>query len=95
MTSIELRTALERRRQDLKLSYRVLQKRTGLGYNTVRRIFTDPFACGFKNVLIVCETLGCCLVFTVEHQIGDEIVSGTQPPLDEVVQGLKNDLMAE
>lgn len=88
MTNTELRTALERRRQDLRMSYREIQKRTSVGYNTVRRVFKDPFSVGFKTVLMVCETLGCTLMFSIENLIPDDIESGTQPPHEEVVEEL-------
>ena len=89
MTSIELRTALERRRQELGMSYRDIQRRTTLGYNTVRRAFTNPFTVHFKNILMICETMACTLLFSIENQMPDEIESGTQPPAEMVMKELK------
>lgn len=90
MKEIDLRTALERRRQQLELTFRELQKKTKLGYNTVRRVFKTPFEVRFRSILTVCEAMGCGLGFSIENQIPDDIESGTQPPPEEVIEDLKN-----
>lgn len=73
MKDDEFKLVLTNRRKDLGLTYRQIQKRTELGYNTVRRVFTDPFNCRIGSVLRVAVAMGCDLVFTVENKIGEEL----------------------
>lgn len=91
MTKRELKKQLRDRQKELKLSFRDLQARTGLGYNTVRRVFDNPFQCRFQSVLIVCETMGCSVAFAVENNIADDVESGTQPPPEQVIKELKGE----
>lgn len=73
MKNEEFKAVLTNRRKDLGLTYRQIQKRTTLGYNTVRRVFSDPFNCRIGSVLRVAVAMGCDLLFTVENKIGDEL----------------------
>ena len=73
MTDKELHEALVKRRNDLGMSYRDIQNRTGLGYNTVRRCFSDPFESRSTTLILVARTMGCELVFCIANSIGDEL----------------------
>lgn len=73
MKEDEFKEILTTRRKDLGLTYRQIQSRTALGYNTVRRVFSDPFNCRIGSVLRVAIVMGCDLLFTVENKIGDEL----------------------
>ncbi len=73
MKDEEFKSVLMDRRKDLGLTYRQIQKRTALGYNTVRRVFSDPFNCRIGSVLRVVVAMGCDLLFTVENKIPDEL----------------------
>ena len=73
MKDNEFKAALDKRRQSLGMSYRDIQRRTSLGYNTVRRVFTDPMNCRIGSVIRVVTAMGCYLDFTVEQHIGDEL----------------------
>lgn len=89
MKEKELCKALDERRESLKMSFKDLQRRTGLGYNTIRRIFKQPFGVALEKVLVVHETMGCSLMFGIERDIPDEIESGKQPPAEEILEELK------
>lgn len=73
MKDKEFKAVLTNRRKDLGLTYRQIQNRTALGYNTVRRVFSNPFNCRIGSVLRVAVAMGCDLLFTVENKIGDEL----------------------
>lgn len=73
MKDIELKDTLQTRRKELGMSLRDIQSLTGLGYNTVRRVFADPFKCGLNSVIAVVRSMGCELIFAVENGIGDEL----------------------
>ena len=73
MQDNEFKDAITTRRTDLKMSYRDIQGRTKLGYNTVRRVFADPFTCRISSVLAVLRSMSCDLHFTIENHIGDEL----------------------
>lgn len=73
MTDKELHEALVKRRNDLDMSYKDIQNLTGLGYNTVRRCFADPFESRSATLILVARTMGCELVFCVANSIGDEL----------------------
>ena len=64
---------LNSRRSELGITYKTIQERTGLGYNTVRRTFNDPWKSQAHTLLLVIRTLGCELVFAIEDKIGDEL----------------------
>lgn len=73
MKDNEFKDALCQRRADLRMTYKELQRRTELGYNTVRRVFSDPMNCRIGSVVRVARAMGCFLDFTIEQHIGDEI----------------------
>lgn len=73
MKDNEFKDALSERRKSLRMTYRDIQSRTELGYNTVRRVFSDPMNCRIGSVVRVARAMGCFLDFTVEQHIGDEI----------------------
>ena len=73
MKDNEFKDALRRRRADLRMTFKEIQRRTELGYNTVRRVFEDPMNCRIGSVVRVARAMGCFLDFTVEQHIGDEI----------------------
>lgn len=77
MTNEELTRALADRRTQLKMTLRDIQNRAGLGYNTVRRVFKDPFQCRTTSVLAVVRSMGCDLIFNIENSIGDELEPNT------------------
>ena len=84
MTDKELHEALVKRRADLGISYRDIQNRTGLGYNTVRRCFADPFESRSATLIAILRTMGCELVFCIANSIGDELEP--EPPVEEFVK---------
>jgi transcriptional regulator with XRE-family HTH domain len=65
MTEEEFNQALRTRRIVLKMTYRDIHRQTGLGYNTVRRIFQDPINSGICSLIRVAEVLNCKLVLTM------------------------------
>lgn len=73
MTNKEFKTALNARRHDLEITYREIQSRTNLGYNTVRRVFQDPMSCRIGSVLKIVRALDGDLIFTIQQHIGDEL----------------------
>lgn len=73
MKNQELIVALDKRRYDLQITLREIQRRTDLGYNTVRRVFRDPMNCGMGSVLKVVRALGGDLIFAIQSLIGDEL----------------------
>jgi len=73
MTNEEFRVALSSRRDKLGISYREIQRRTTLGYNTVRRVFRDPMGCRTGSLLKVVRALDGDLIFTIQSHIGDEL----------------------
>ncbi|MHA2265913.1 MAG: hypothetical protein ACXAEN_26265 [Candidatus Thorarchaeota archaeon] len=75
MTDEEFKKQLSDRRDELQLTYTMLQKQTRLGYNTVRRVFSDPMNCRIGSVIRVVTALGCYLDFSVEDKISDELES--------------------
>lgn len=77
MQDNEFKAAIVVRRTDLRMTYRDIQNRTKLGYNTVRRVFADPFTCRISSVLAVLRSMSCDLHFTIENNIGDELEPGS------------------
>lgn len=77
MTNQEFKLALNKRRDELGISYREIQRRTELGYNTVRRVFRDPMDCRIGSVLKVVRALDGDLIFTIQSHIGDELEPDT------------------
>jgi hypothetical protein len=73
MKDSEFKDALDKRRDDLQMTYKDIQRRTKLGYNTVRRVFVDPMKCQVGSVIRVLSSMDCSLDFTVEQRVGDEI----------------------
>lgn len=73
MTEKEFQQALDVRRKTLKMSYRDIQRQTGLGYNTVRRIFKDPMNSGIFSVIKVARLLKCKLTLVITDGAGDSI----------------------
>ncbi len=73
MKDNEFKVVLDERRRSLNMSYKDIQRRTELGYNTVRRVFSEPMNCRIGSVIRVCTAMGCFLDFTVEQHIGDEL----------------------
>jgi len=73
MKDIEFRAALVERQKNLGLSYKDIQQRTQLGYNTLRRVFNNPTNCRLSSVIRVVTALGCSLDFAIEQQIADEL----------------------
>lgn len=73
MTGEEFKQQLAKRRADLNVSFKVIQSRTKLGYNTVRRVFKDPMNCRIGSVIRVVSAMGCSIDFGVENRLGDEL----------------------
>ena len=73
MKEDEFKQLLAERRESLRMSYKDIERRTELGYNTVRRVFTDPMNCRIGSVIRVVSAMGCCLDFVIEQKIGDEL----------------------
>jgi hypothetical protein len=63
----KLRRMLQRRRHSLRMPYAAIQRRTGLGYNTVRRTFANPDQVRLNSLLLVMASVGCTLTFSVEE----------------------------
>jgi hypothetical protein len=89
MNDIEFKQAINDRRMALKMSLREVQRKTGLGYNTIRRLFDNPMLCKMGSVIRVASVLGCCFDFVVENRIGTEIESDIplQPMKQDDVHG--------
>lgn len=84
MNNQSLKQALDKRRSDLGMTYKNLQARTELGYNTVRRVFEDPKQCRVESLVRVARAMGCELIFTVRDKIGDELAPEVPvEPIDE------------
>lgn len=73
MKDAEFRETLRKRRTNLGMTYKEIQRRTKLGYNTVRRVFDDPSKCRISSVILVARSMDCDLIFAIEDQIGDEL----------------------
>ncbi len=83
MLNEEFKIALNKRIKELHMSYRDIQEHTGLGYNTVRRVFKEPMNCRIRSVLQVLQTMECELVFAVKNHIGDELEIEEHGPVAE------------
>jgi len=73
MTDDQFKQSLIKRRTDLGMSYKDIQQKTKLGYNTVRRAFNEPWDCKVRSIVRICKAMGCVLDFVIEGNIGDEI----------------------
>lgn len=73
MKDNEFKQQLSERRTALRMTFKDIQERTKLGYNTVRRVFHDPMNCRIGSVLRVVSAMGCSIDFNIEQHIGDEL----------------------
>lgn len=73
MKEDEFKQSLSKRRSDLGMTYKDIQKRTELGYSTVRKVFSDPMNCRTNSVIRVVTAMGCFIDFIIEQHMGDEL----------------------
>lgn len=86
MKDAEFKIMMEKRRKDLGVAYKDIQRGTDLGYNTIRRVFQNPMHCKIGNVVKVVQAMGGDLILTIERKgMGDELEP--EKPIEPITNG--------